>query len=547
VYDYASSQFTSVNVSTGFDTLFANTARNQRQVDSQSFGITSHLWDDRLVTTFGMRKDKYKARVTNDGLAALTDAAGNVIAPAITNAQKWVNGDYQTDLTFNRWARWNELTGSTRTMGGVLRPFQKWSGIESRANSGSPVWQLIRGFGLSYNESDNFNPPNQALGDFYGNPLPKPTGEGKDYGFQFSLFDDKLFGRVTWFEASNLNENIAAPNVYGRLSSNMDETLFRNWARTIALINMGMDPTADGFGTNLSAAQETAVQAAAETIWQLPYAYYGTTPFARGATRNAEAEGVEAEINYNPTRSWTMKFTFGKQDTKYAERAEGVPEPWEAERMAVWTAAKASTYLKPEYQRFATYTTSGGREVNLTNFWSSYGYNSSVFPETANSYANPEAYYAAVVMPQLALDRDLQGQSVQGQRKYRWSLLTSYNFTAGKLKGITVGGSQRWEDKAVIGYLGRASGVNLYNGKPVMDISDVSKPVYDDGNTYTDLWISYRRKILDDQVGMKIQLNVSNVFEGGRLRPVGVNYDGSPYAFRIIDPRQFVLTATFDF
>lgn len=542
VYDYASSQFTSVNVSTGFDTLFANTARNQRQVDSQSFGITSHLWDDRLVTTFGMRKDKYKARVTNDGLAALTDAAGNVIAPAITNAQKWVNGDYQTDLTFNRWARWNELTGSTRTMGGVLRPFQKWSGIESRANSGSPVWQLIRGFGLSYNESDNFNPPNQALGDFYGNPLPKPTGEGKDYGFQFSLFDDKLFGRVTWFEASNLNENIAAPNVYGRLSSNMDETLFRNWARTIALINMGMDPTADGFGTNLSAAQETAVQAAAETIWQLPYAYYGTTPFARGATRNAEAEGVEAEINYNPTRSWTMKFTFGKQDTKYAGVLKEY-EPWYAERSAVWQAARASTYLLPQYQGLATYTTTGGRAVDLTNFWSSYGYRSELFPETANGADNPLDYYNINVAPFILLDRDLQGQSASGQRKYRWSYLTSYAFTEGALRGFTVGGSQRWEDKAVIGYYGKASGAN----GTLLDVSDVNRPVYDSANFYTDLWIAYRRPIWDGKVNMKLQLNVSDVFESGGLRPVAVNYDGSPYAFRIIDPRQFVFTATFDF
>lgn len=545
-YNYDTSSFIPVGVTTEFIDFDASTGRNHRLVDSISAGITSHFWDDRLITTFGVRKDKYKARVTNTGTSAVLDPAGNIVAPAITNAQKWVNGEFQRDFLFNRWGPYNKVEGTTRTMGGVLRPFQGWGAIENRADNGSRVWQFVRNLGFSYNQSDNFNPPSAALGDFYGNPLPKPTGEGKDYGIQFTLFENKLFGRITWFEASNLNENLAAPVVFGRLSNNVDQTIFRNWARTISLINMGRDPTADGFGDNLSATEEDAVQAAAEQIWKLPYEYYSSLPYSMGATRNAEAKGIEAEINYNPTRNWTMKFTFGKQDTKYASVLKEFL-PWEAERMAVWTTAKASTYLKPEYQRFATYTTSGGRAVNLTNFWSSYGYQSSVFPDTANSYANPEAYYAAIVMPQLALDRDLQGQSVQGQRKYRWSLLSSYNFTAGKLKGFTVGGSQRWEDKAVIGYRGKASGINLYNGKPVMDIADVSQPIYDDGNTYTDLWIAYRRKILDDQVGMKIQLNVSNVFEGGRLRPVGVNYDGSPYAFRIIDPRQFVLTATFDF
>ncbi|MCB1106333.1 MAG: hypothetical protein KDK74_16530, partial [Cephaloticoccus sp.] len=84
-------------------------------------------------------------------------------------------------------------------------------------------------------------------------------------------------------------------------------------------------------------------------------------------------------------------------------------------------------------------------------------------------------------------------------------------------------------------------------GQPVLDYSDVTRPIFDDGNYYTDLWVSYRTKILNDKVGMKLQLNINNVFESGGLRPVGVNFDGSPYAFRIIDPRQYVLTATFDF
>jgi len=545
-YDYDSSSFVPLGVTTEFIDFDAHTGRNQRLVDSVSWGITSHFWEDRLITTFGWREDTYKARVTNTGTAAVVDENGNVVQPAITNQQKWVNGVFQRDFLFNRWGPYNELKGRTRTMGGVLRPFQGWNTIERNANDGSIAWQFIRGFGVSYNESDNFNPPSQALGDFYGNPLPKPTGEGKDYGIQFSLFDNKLFGRVTWFKASNLNENIPAPNVFGRLSVNVDETLFRNWARTIAMINMGMDPTADGFGTNLSTTQEQAVQDAAEQIWQLPYTYYGSLPYAGGATRNAEAEGVEAEINFNPNRNWTMKFTFGKQDTKYASVLKEFL-PWEADRMAVWQAAQASTYLLPQYQHLATYTTSGGREVNLTNFWGSYGYQSNLFPETANGFDNPEAYYAGVVTPQLALDRDLQGQSVQGQRKYRWSFLTSYSFTEGLFKGFTVGGSQRWEDKAVIGYYGKASGVNMYNGQPVMDISDVTRPIYDDANYYTDLWVAYRTRILNDKVGMKLQLNISNVFESGGLRPVAVNYDGSPYAFRIIDPRLYTLTATFDF
>jgi len=545
-YDYDASAFVPLGMTTEFTDFDAGTGRSQRAVETLSAGITSNFWGGRIVTTFGFREDTYKARDTNSGLGAVRDAEGNIVAPAITNADKWVNGVYQRDLIFNRWGPYNELTGRTKTAGGVFRPFKGWGAIEAGADSGSLFWQFVRGLGFSYNQSDNFNPPAAARGDFYGNALPKPTGKGKDYGIQFSLFDNKLFGRVTRFEASNQDENIAAPNAFNRLRDNIDHTLFRNWARTLALINLGRDPTDQDFTANITQVEEDAIRANVDQVWGLPYDYYGSLPYGLGATRNAEARGFEAEINYNPTRSWTMKFTLGKQQTRYASVLKEYA-PWEAERMSVWQAARASDYLLPQYQHLATYTTAGGREVDLTEFWSSYGYNANLFPDQANGYAHPEAYYEGILAPQVAFDRDLEGQTVRGQRKYRWSFLTNYRFMEGPLKGLGIGGSQRWEDKAILGYYGKASGANFYNGEPVIDMSDITRPIYDSSNTYTDLWISYTRPILRGTVGMKIQLNINNVFESGSLRPVGVNYDGSPYSFRIIDPRQFVLTTTFDF
>jgi hypothetical protein len=39
---------------------------------------------------------------------------------------------------------------------------------------------------------------------------------------------------------------------------------------------------------------------------------------------------------------------------------------------------------------------------------------------------------------------------------------------------------------------------------------------------------------------------VKNPFEDGRLQPFVYNPDGTPWNYRIVDPRQFILTATFD-
>lgn len=562
VYDYDQSRFVPVNMTTAFTDFDGATGRTQRLVNSISAGMTSYLWQERLITTIGFRHDNVKSRVTNTGVAAVRDIFGNIVAPAITNANKWVDGAFQRDFLFNRWGPYGKQSGDTQTYGGVLRPFQGWRSIERGAEGGSQFWQFVRSFGFSYNKSNNFNPPTTALGDLFGSQLPKPTGEGEDYGIQFSLLDNKLFARITWFEATNTNENISAPTVFSRLTSNIDQTLFRNWARTITLINLQashpgiarynpLDST--NFGVGLSTAEEAEVQAGAEKIWQLPYDYYSTRPFATGATRNAEAKGVEAEINYNPTPNWTMKFTFGKQDTKYASMLKEFA-PWADQRIAVWASARAADYLLPQYQSLVTYSaTAGGtgtgtaRQVDLTNFLSSYGYNSNVFPE--NGGLNPQTVYNRDVVPQLTLDRDLQGQSVQGQRKYRWSFLSSYSFDRGLLKGFAVGGNERWEDKAVIGYYGKASGAasSLYNGQSTLDLADTSRPVYDRARYYTDVWISYRRKIFSNKVDLKVQLNVANVFENGRLQPVAVNYDGQPYSYRIIDPRQFTLTTTLSF
>jgi hypothetical protein len=542
-YDYVTNTFTDVPVRTAFNT-FDGSGRSQQINTSVSAALSSFLWNERLVATWGVRQDKFKARGTNTGTAAVTDEDGTVLHPAITNADKWVNGVYQEDLLFNRWNRWQNIDGTTRTLGGVLRPFKNWSSIDRRADTGSLAWEFIRDFGFSYNQSNNFNPPSGAFGDFFGTPLPKPSGEGKDYGVQFSLFDQKLFARVTWFEATNENEQFSGSATLQRLSGHIDTTAFRNWARTIAKINLGMNPTQPGFDDTLSQTEEDRVRAATAEIWGQPYLYYDSLPFStQNATRSADARGYEAEVNYNPTRNWTMRFTFGRQDTKYSNVLREF-DAWHAERDPIWQNAKAASFLLPQYQQFTTYTNSGGRFVDLTNFWTSHGFTSDITQDNQNGWTNVENYYNSVVTPQVAVGRDLNGQSAPGQRKYRGAITTNYTFDEGRLNGFSVGGSQRWESKSVIGYYGKASGLN---GSTLLDVSDITRPIYDDDNSYTDLWFAYSRRILNDKVRWKLQLNIANVFENGGLQAVGVNYDGSPYAFRIVDPRQFILTSSFDF
>jgi outer membrane receptor for monomeric catechols len=132
------------------------------------------------------------------------------------------------------------------------------------------------------------------------------------------------------------------------------------------------------------------------------------------------------------------------------------------------------------------------------------------------------------------------GQIKPQVRRYR------VNYSANlRLAGITdnkylqkmnVGGSVRWEDKAAIGY---------YAVDDAMINYDPMRPIYGKGNYYADLLFGYKTTVFT--VKTKFQLNVRNVLENGRLQAVAAYPDGAPSAYRIIDPRQFILSATFDF
>ncbi len=556
VYNYLTNSFEDANVTEKYNVAVVDPARSQRTLQSYSTGLTSYLWQDRLTATFGARLDKFKAR--NITSAAITQADGTVI-PALTPQQKFnPDGYYNYSSIWNRFGPWSRATGRTKTGGGVLRPFRNWSTIDSRADNGSQFWQFIRDFGLVYNWSDNFDAPTGAQNDAFGKPLPNPQGIGRDVGFQFSALDNKLFARVTWYRSSSQNQRLtSAGTSLGRMTAQVPLTtpdaaqasvdaLFKGWSRAIAKINMGIDPRIDP-AVALSPQQELDVEAAAQKIWGLPYTYYESLPGAITATSDAVSTGMEIQVNYN-TGNWRNRLTFGRQFTSNSNALKQFDD-WYAVRDPVWVAAKASSYLLPQYQSFATYRIgdqTNGTQVDLTNFLTSYGYNSTVRITNPTGGQNVQDWINVNLTPQVQLSKDLNGQQAPGQRNYRWAYNTGYDFTTGRLKGIGIGGAQRWEAKSIIGYYGRASGA-LASNPNLLDLSDTTRPIYDKANWYTDLFVNYKTKIWHGKLGLTVQLNVEDVFEDGHLQVVAVNYDGSPYGYRIIDSRKFTLTTTFDF
>jgi hypothetical protein len=75
---------------------------------------------------------------------------------------------------------------------------------------------------------------------------------------------------------------------------------------------------------------------------------------------------------------------------------------------------------------------------------------------------------------------------------------------------------------------------------------DPKRPVYDKERLYLDAFVAYRLRLFSNKVGTTLQLNVRNLQEDGRLQAISAFPDGTANGYRIVDPRQFILSATFD-
>jgi len=439
--------------------------RTRREIRTESLTTQNYFLDDRIVSTFGWRRDKNRSR----------DSNGATVDPS--------TGLLNYDA-LNTWGPWLEKAGDTKTAGVVVKPLS---------------W-----FSVFLNKSDSFQPAATAY-NLFGEVLPNPTGTGRDYGFTLSLFDGKLNLKINHYDTFQKNSrNGTAATVATRVirldtsRGGGDPFTFENWATALAnsrFAAQGVTPTA----------QQTSDAVA--KIMQLPPGFLDSLVGKTiSETSDIDAKGLELEANYT-LHNWTVKATGAQQISIDANISPSV-QRYIDQRMPVWTAVKDDAGV---------------------SWW------------TYNNGGTPLSFYTGNVAAPLKLAIANQGKPRTQVREWRFNVLTKYQFNAGRLRGFDVGGAVRWEDKASIGFLGAAP-----DPDGVVRSLDINKPVFDQARTYVDASAGYSLRLFHDKVRTHIQLNVRNVFENGRLQAIAVNPDGTPYAFRIIDPRQFILSTTFD-
>jgi hypothetical protein len=427
----------------------------------------------------------------------------------------WAGGDYRAN------------SGKTKTYGGVVRPFRDLLFVTKAAESSGlqrQLGQFIRGLAFTYNKSDTFFPQAPAI-DLQLKPLPNITGEGKDYGLWINMLDNKLVVRVNRYENKQLNARNGDANTIAQRVLRMDLNI-RNVTDNYQLYDVVNRWTRLANPTWTDA----QVDAEIERVTQMPAARAnalidGFTNGTIAATNDIIAKGTEIEVNYNPNKYWTIAASAEEKSSKNANISSSVQE-WLDERLPV-----LQSIVDPRY----TGNANGGL------WWTTPYNNQQNFAANGTTAA---ANYEGFVRAPYALIKQQDGKSLPSIRRYSGRVSTSYNLAGITdqriVRNIKVGGALRYESKGAIGYKGIMDNAGIYQSL------DANQPVYDKAHYYVDAFVSYRMKLWNDKIGAEFRLNCRNIQESGRLQPIGVFPDGTPHSYRIVDPRIFMLTATFD-
>jgi TonB-dependent Receptor Plug Domain len=539
----------------------SNYGVNYKILDATSFAYQGNLWNNRLIPTLGTRYDK--ARIyTYNGTAP--GGAGIPTQTLYTNG--FGNLQYASVIGTAPY----DVGGDTTTEGIVARPFSGWKPIDGAAERGNIFADFVRGLGFSYNHSDNFTAPSTPTTDFFGNILAKPSGTGKDYGVRGSIINNKLSWSLDWYKANNVNAvSSAASTAIGR-AERIDNSSTFVWAREVVRIRNGQDPTDINFDNNtvfpLTPAMQTQINAlvagpevksdGTPVVLAQQVNGQGSLPWPNTniqGTNSQESKGMEGSLIYNPTRNWNIKLTFGKQVSTY-NKAIGEITAW---LYGTGTAANGNGRLN-FWQNVAApdlptvYTRNNGNKLYLGSFWNSYGYGGDANSNTTGATSTPNSTYYGIVDSQLYQLITLQGTRSPSEREYNSSLISNYSFQEGRLKGFSVGGSVRWASNATVGYYGSLDPAKYTHPTATQNLisyPDLTRPIYDPATMNLDAWVSYttRVPVFGKSVRAKFQLNCVGVNENGGLRPIVFEADGSPAQYRIVDPRTFFLTSTFDF
>ena len=543
------------------------TSAGERREKTQSWALVDQwsLLEHHLVLMGGIRKDRIKTFVPGVDGAGVLNYSGNRPLDGYGVVNFSAPFPYPTE---------DQIRPQDRFTSDLLKTWSAVLHSPEFINRHLP-WGLNAS--VFYSNSENFRPVTRI--DIYGAPVAPPSGKTKDYGVSIGALDGRISFKITRYDTHVTNIDLgdnAGNNVRNRIGDEMRNSLqtaqdIRNhfsgrgysqsnpFDTTNAASPSGgyaVTPVVHVDGSLINASSpatqadwlktEENIQAAAKsaTDWANANAQAFIKTFNIAPTNTADANsawnysipsglvvngdtasrGTEYELFLKPTQNWNITLNASKTF---------------ASRLNIGSAV--NDYMQ---KRWAYFT--GPGYVPLQN--------GGDIPYFGGNQGDNAGRVGTEALPRFARGawgfyqqfKAQEGNAVPELRPWRFNVVNSYNFTRGRLNGLFVGGSYRWQDRNIIGYGYTESSKRLSATTPDLGFLDVTKPFYGPTEAALDLWVGYNRKVFKN-VGWRIQVNVSNLGDKAHLVPVNTNPDGSIGSWRIADGQRWEVTNTLKF
>lgn len=366
--------------------------------------------------------------------------------------------------------------------GGVILPLRSHTPFKSHASSFSfsGVFYVVDWLGLTYSHAANSSLPSYTgrLNSADGSdPYAKPpTPRGKSKDYGIKL---DLWNHRLFLTAQYFETSDV--NDFG-FSPIIGTTVNPIWN---ALQVAGV-PVPTGYTYD----QTLASSGGLPTIYDI----------STGASFAGATHGIEAELTANPSENWRVFANFSHSTT-------------------------SNKNIGPEMRAYVD---------RWTPFWQK---NANVpLSGTAGTVGSQATAVANAIISNYILP---DGQQPVGQMKDKLSMRTSYDFAAGRLKGVTVGGGVRWNSAPITGYFSSLDS----KGNVVARVAKGSDQFF------LDLNAAYRRKVnlVNRSAMMTIQLNVNNALNNDAYVNLRVGSDGAVELYKFNPPIEWILSTRFSF
>jgi len=487
------------NVTAYADEFLTSGNSNDRVIDTQAITWQSYLLKDSFVGLFGYRKDRVRDTLS----VAEVRLADGSLDPSSLLLRNEPSLDTEGETT------------SWSIVGRYPKKLIPWL----------PRLPLGSDISLFYSKSENFTPVGFRQ-DVFLNSLPPPQGETEERGINISLLEDKINIRVNWYRTENTNialdTNLATSSIsfvtgaitrlleaqrlgipFGKDIRGRDTGLAANHTSYNEVINLLINMVPEPMKSARAIRLET--NSLGVTSLQ-SNSLQGLT-----SSSNLVARGMEVEMVANPTRNWTMIFNVAEQET-----------------VRSGSGAELQAYYSKIRDGLAAARLWDEEVLDEPNVGSDISYKLRLTRDVLNPLAAINA-------------RD--GTVSQEQRKWRYNFSTSYKFSRiDWLRGITAGGSLRWQDRAAVGY----PIILVNSGGTRLQVPDLTRPYHSSATWNGDLFLRYKRRVFD-RIDWTVQFNARNVLGDHDLTPELINPDGSWAVVRAPVERSYFLTNSFAF